>query len=518
MELNELEHEAVWYLCDPNKDTELGKGMTYRKFIAWAKTFLAPYMPLECVVEDFYKDVFDEIINNQNTVHQLPRGHGKTEITGIWLTIYLAVYQPRNKFFSLRKKGSSKRINEQLILAGAADDLNAWTLRIKYFFDVSPALQKFKPAGAKTDNATRRWNTKEMLLNNGHKLHLRTMKSRIRGLHVDRVIADDLITEASTLTDRQTIEIWDGAVDGVTTAKEAMVNVIGTPLRFTDIQYHLKQKTDGYFFKRRPALNKKNEPLSPKRKTYEDLMRIKARIGSNKFSSEYLLDPLDDGTAIIKRKWIDKCLDKELSYGYDEYKDAKDIINVNDTSYLGCDFAFGDKAINDKSAFVGITIKDGIKTIREIHTYKGLSILEQFEIINNLHKKQPYEEVVLEENSIKSVSKELYIYQFPYYLIWTGATDSAARLKPEIQFQEKRHTVGKKAMIFRLATEFENGNIRMPYKTTTDQHKTDMLIQELITFVLEEGKLIEVGQHADIPIGLAMALERANSSTFALYL
>ena len=480
MELKQLEQEAIWYLCDPNKDTELGKGMNYKKFIAWAKTFLAPFMPLEFVVEDFYEDVFNEIINNQNTVHQLPRGHGKTEITGIWLTIYLAVYQPKNPFFSKRKKGSVKHINEQLILAGAADDLNAWTLRIKYFFDVSPALQKFKPAGAKTDNATRRWNTKEMLLNNGHKLHLRTMKSRIRGLHVDRVIADDLITEASTLTDRQTIEIWDGAVDGVTTAKEAMVNVIGTPLRFTDIQYHLKNKTDGYFFKRRPALNDKKEPLSPRRKTYDDLMRIRARIGSNKFSSEYLLDPLDDGTAIIKRKWIEKCLDHNLSYGYAEYSEG-DHPPPMDTSYLGCDFAFGDKAVNDKSAFVGITINKGIKTLRELYTYKGLSILEQFEIINDLYKKQPYEEVVLEENSIKSVSKELYIYEFPYYLIWTGATDSAARLKPDVQFEDKRHTVGKKAMIFRLATEFENGNIRLPYRTKKDQNKTDMLIQELIT-------------------------------------
>ena len=66
------------------------------------------------------------------------------------------------------------------------------------------------------------------------------MKSRIRGLHVDRICADDLITESSTLTDTQTITIWDGAIHGTTTTKEAMINVIGTPLRYTDIQFHLK--------------------------------------------------------------------------------------------------------------------------------------------------------------------------------------------------------------------------------------------------------------------------------------
>ena len=180
---------------------------------------------------------------------------------------------------------------------------------------------------------------------------------------------------------------------------------------------------------------------------------------------------------------------------------------------MGCDFAFGDRVTNDNSAYVGLGQKDSKNTLISIDIYKGLSIIEQFDILDRMFKTGKYGEIVMEENSIKSMSKELYNYSFKYYLIWTGTVDPAAKHHGDREFDNKRHSVGKKSMILRLATLFENGNIIIPYKTDNDREKSNRLKEELMTFALDSGKLVEVGIHADVPIGLAMALERIGDNS-----
>ena len=71
--------------------------------------------------------------------------------------------------------------------------------------------------------------------------------------------------------------------------------------------------------------------------------------------------------------------------------------------------------------------------------------------------------------------------------------------------------LGKKSMILRMMTLFEEGDIMLPYKTERDKQLTDQLADELTTFALDGGKLVETGIHADISIALGMALERLYS-------
>lgn len=245
--------------------------------------------------------------------------------------------------------------------------------------------------------------------------------------------------------------------------------------------------------------------LWPEYWTEQRLRDKKASIGSVAFSSEFLNNPIENEASLIKGEWIDKCFDRNLSY-------EEAVNGVYDTTFLGCDFAFGDRVTNDNSAYVGLGQKDKKNVLTSIDIYHGLTITEQFEIISNMYKTGKYGEVVLEENSIKSLSRELYTYEFKYYLIWTGATDPAAKLKSDKAFDNKRHSVGKKAMILRLASLFENNNIVIPYKTDNDKEKSNRLKDELMTFALDSGKLVEVGIHADVPIGLAMACERAGDT------
>lgn len=238
--------------------------------------------------------------------------------------------------------------------------------------------------------------------------------------------------------------------------------------------------------------------LWPEYFTEEKLRSKHKSIGSVSFSSEYLNNPIENEASLIKKEWIDACRDDTKSYD-DSKKGAH---------YLGVDFAFGDRATNDSTVFCGVNPVRDYFVINRLDWYKGLSITQQFDMMQELHNKHTYNEVILEENSIKGMSKELTSWNFPYYCIWTGSNDPAAKRKQELDFKDKRHTVSKQNMIMRLATLFENQMIILPYKTDEDKAKTNRLTDELMTFALSDGKLVEVGIHADAPIALCMVMER----------
>ena len=163
---------------------------------------------------------------------------------------------------------------------------------------------------------------------------------------------------------------------------------------------------------------------------------------------------------------------------------------------------------------MGIGVANDEYTLICCLTRKGMSITEQFDYIEYLSGIYGYDDNALEENSIRSMSKELINYNFKSTLYWTGASDKAHTKKRDVDFAQKRYTVGKTAMINRLATQFENKRIRIPYKTDKDKEVANRIMDECCTYALNDGKLVEVGVHGDIPIALGYAIERAESDRF----
>jgi len=245
--------------------------------------------------------------------------------------------------------------------------------------------------------------------------------------------------------------------------------------------------------------------LFPAMFTVERLLKKRHDMGSSSFQSEYLNDPVDDSSSLIKREWVSQCFDENLSFG-----DTKE-----GTKYLGVDFAFSDRVSADKSAFLSVHKKEKY-VINGCITRKGMSITEQFEYIQELHDTNKYKDCALEENSIRSMSKELKHYTFPTTLFWTGASDPASKRTYDVDFKNKRYTVGKTQMINRLATQFENNNVVIPYKTREDKEIAQRILSELTTYALNDGKLVEVGVHGDIPIALGYAIERAEKDGGAI--
>jgi hypothetical protein len=418
---------------------------------------------------------------------------------GIWLTIFYAVCIPINPF-------SGKRIQEQVIITAAGEALALLNARIKHFFYENPNLRKYIPEGiTNKERKNDYWNSKEMYLTNGSIIHFRQINSRsIRGLHPDRVWGDDLVGDNSAIVDKDIESKWFGAVHGTTTAKNAIVDVTGTPRRFTDVMFLMKENK-AYFFKARPIINTDGSVLSNKRWTKEKAEKVKEVIGSVIWACEYLLNPIDDGTSLIKSDWVDRCKSEVYDIQRTRPQNVKAL-------YLGVDFAFSDRILADKSVFwswAEIELDGKTKyLLLDVETKKGWSGQEQMDYINELHKTYHYDLIALEENSIKAISKNIKTDygNLPIKRFWTGTNDE----KQETTDKYKEYTtVGKRNLILRLGTSLENKEIILPYKSKEARDKVEQFKLECVSFAQEEGKLTEIGVHPDMPIAAAYGLEVA---------
>ena len=222
---------------------------------------------------------------------------------------------------------------------------------------------------------------------------------------------------------------------------------------------------------------------------------------------------MDTTSSLIKREWVEQCFDDTLSH-----EDVRAMTFSFKT--LGCDFAFSDRITADTSPFLGLGRVGDVDRfyMTNCNIYKGLSINEQMTIIKDvLHEKYSYDQIGLEENSIKAISKDIQQWNLPITLFWTAASDPAARLKPDYDWSEKRHTVGKINLIMRLATAFENNMFVIPYKTDRDKELADQILAECTSFALSDGRLVEAGVHPDIPIAMGYALELINQANKVVF-
>lgn len=446
-------------------------------------------------IPDFHREIYGFLFSSEDEAMAAPRGFAKSTVVGLIYIIWCIVNK-REEYIVYVSQSYEKTI--QFIEPMAREFKNNERIKAVY--------GDLTPSNAKDDDGKYR---QDIIDVNGVRVQAASFEKNIRGFKYihqrptliilddiesdERVINPDLRLKDQYKLDKIIIPSLD--------ATKGKIKMIGTILHWDSLLVKKIRLYNGKIYR---AIDSSGNSLWPDYWPVERLMKKKESIGSVAFSSEYLNDPTENTASIIKREWIVNCYDEKLSF-------EKAMSISYDRKLLGCDFAFGDRITNDKSAYVGLGSHNNRYIVCQIDTYKGLSITEQFDILERMFKNGGYQEVVMEENSIKGMSKELYRYKMKYYLIWTGANDPSIKSRPELDYASKRHSVGKKNMILRLATQFENENIKIPYKTQEDREKAHRLTDELLTFALSDGKLVEVGEHADIPVGLAMALERMNA-------
>ena len=450
-------------------------------------------------IPSFHQEFYDFLFADGNGAMAAPRGHAKSSITGIMFLIY-SIVNNMEKYIVYVSQNHSKTVQ--------------FLDPVRYEFKENKLLRfvygDLTPSAARDDDGKDR---EDCFDTKGCRVEAASFEKNIRGFkHKNNrpslIILDDIEDDMRVLNPELRVKdknklnkiiIPSLDIDG-------KIKMIGTLLHHDSL---LSDKIKLYGGKVFRACDENVENLLwPERFTREILLQIKHDIGSIPFQQEYMNNPIDTTLSLIKREWIEQCFDPNLSYEESIKQEYK-------MKTLGCDFAFSDRVTADTSPFMGLGSKDDkfylLSNMGDI--YKGLSINEQLHIIKDkLHAQHNYDQIGLEENSIKAVSKDIDQWNLPIKLFWTSGSDPAARKKPDYDWNNKRHTVGKINLIMRLGTAFENGKIVIPYKTEEDKIMGDRILAECTSFALADGKLVEASIHPDIPIALGYALELINQN------
>ena len=449
-------------------------------------------------IPDFHHQIYEFLFEDENGALAAPRGHAKTSITGIVFLIFNIVNE-LEKYIVYISQNHSKTV--QFIEPIRYEFKNNKMLRFIY--------GDLTPRPGRDDSGKDREDCFDVGI---CRVEAASFEKNIRGFKYKNIrptliIGDDIESDERVLNpdlrekDRNKLnKVIIPSLD-----INGRLKMIGTILHVDSLLNNKIKLYKGKIFK--ACDEDLNNLLWPTRFTKEKLIKIKYDIGSVAFQQEYLNNPIDNTSSIIKREWIEQCKRADLS--------SEDVFRMSfDMKTLGADFAFSDRVSADESAYFGLGRKDGFYYLLHGQKDKGLSINEQMNIIKNeLHVKYQYDKIGLEENSIKAISKDIQQWNLPITLFWTSANDPAARKKADYDWTDKRHTVGKINLIMRLATAFENKRFVIPYKTERDKALFDKIVSECTSYALSDGKLVEAGVHPDIPIALGYALELMNLGT-----
>jgi hypothetical protein len=450
-------------------------------------------------IPQFHQEIYDFLFNKENGALAAPRGHGKTSAAGL-IFITFSIVKKIEQYIVYMSQNHTKTVQ--------------FIDPIRYEFKNNQMLKfiygDLTPQNVKGDDGKDREDCFDV---GGCRVEAVSFEKNLRGfkyrnMRPTLIIGDDIESDERILNPELREKDKNKLNKIVIPALDinGRFKMIGTILHSYSL---LKNKIDLYKGKIFRACDENMENLLwPDRFTKEKLQKIKLDIGSVSFQQEYLNDPIDNTSSLIKREWIEQCRREDLS--------AEDVLLMNfKIKTMGADFAFSDRITADESAYAGLGQKDDYFYLLHCQKNNGLSINEQMNILKNeLYPKYKYDKIGLEENSIKAISKDINQWNLPITLFWTAANDPADKMVDKT-WENKRHTVGKINLIMRLGTAFENKKIVIPYKTEKDKAVFEKIMSECTSYALSDGKLVEAGVHPDIPIALGYALELINILGFA---
>ena len=492
-------HEKLRDLC--NKWPKKKWPILLRKIFSYPENidlFVKLFFPhvMTSRTPDFHEDLYGFLMDDGNGAMAAPRGHAKSTVVGLFYLIWCIVNN-KEQYIVYVSQNHAKTVQ---FLSPIRQEFKT-NNKLKYVYgDLTPKVQKDDETGKDREDC---------FDVGGIRVEAVSFEKNLRGFKFNNVrptliVCDDIEDDMRVLNPELRSKDADKLNKIIIPSLDinGRLKMIGTILHVHSL---LRQKIEQYGGKIYKACDADyGDILWPDRFNEDKLREIKRDIGSVAFEQEYLNNPVNTTNSIIKRTWLDKCIDEDISYNDDfEY------------SYktYGVDFAFSDRITADKSAFISLGQVGEQFVCYDCQTRKGLSISEQMSLIQTQHTQQRFDAIGLEENSIKSISKDIDSFKMPITLFWTAASDPAQKLK-EKQFFGKRQTVGKIPLIMRLATAIEHEEIVFPYKTREDKDITERIFSECLSFALADGKLVEAGVHPDIPIALAYALELQKREKF----
>lgn len=446
-------------------------------------------------VPEFHKEFYEIFLRDGNDALAAPRGHAKSTIAGLVFISWLVVNK-KEKYIVYVSLNHTKTVQ--------------FIEPLRYEFKNNILLRKLYPninfSFSKDDDGRDREDCIDI---GGTRIEAVSFEKNLRGfkyrnMRPTLIIGDDIDSDERVKNpvlrhnDRNKLKkviIPSLDIDG-------RFKMVGTIIHHDSLLRDRLEKYDGKVYR---AIKEDGSLLWGERFTQEKLDKIKEDIGTAAFESEYMNNPIDNATSIIKSEDVKQCFREDLSVEDCEF----------DELYLGVDFAFSDRVAADWSAFgdIGVlynpngTVKNFVFLNGEWG--KGLSRRKHWEKIETKHKSNNHDMLLLEENSIKGSVESIQDLRMPFRMFWMGARDA----QTEYSKTNKSKTISKINAVNRLGVSFEHKKWIIPYKTERDKQVANRLLSELTSWGLVDGKLEEFGIHPDMPICLILANEYVRSMT-----
>lgn len=465
------------------------------------KYYVEKYRGLELAL--FHEQIVELIQNTQRGLIVIPRSHGKSELVTESFATHYAIYHPGSfvVVFGVNEKRAIERlrnIKRQIIMEETALGQNP-----------------FKQL--KTSQASGFWSKTDFQLKNGSRISGFGAGADVRGIrHGDRrpdlIICDDIVSEEPG-NDRYVKEWFFETISNLG-HQQTTILVVGTPRRHTDIITLLMREDRGYDKLVRAAIQPDGSVLWPKlwleeklcckdpsnpcfdveRRIQEHIRQKKQEIGSLAWARDYMCSPIDDSASLFPYSIIEPCLDPTLSFESEP----------RGTTVIGCDLAVSQSQNADFTVFIVIDIDEAENKLRviDMHRSRGWLLQQQLDEVLRLWRKYKAQLIVVEDNA------------FQKYFVQLLKAGSITAPIQGIRTGSEKHNV--ELGVPSLRQLFESEKLLLPWSADSRQ-KTNIIVEELVSWTIDAGKVISVAQHDDTTIALWKAVQAANKFDMSRY-
>lgn len=389
---------------------------------------------------------WDLIIKKHNRLCVLAaRGHGKS------LTVS-QLYQLYDMFIH-----KSRKI---LVESASQEQADMLIEEIKRIVESNEWLMKKKNPD--------KWRSSMLGYNNGFIMG-KGFGSEVRGLHLDRIIVDDILRSDNKLTPQQIEDFIDLVLEPMLLNRNGQMIIVGTPMNENDIFTTIKKRSETggvwkvYEF---PAIIDEEKKIiqCPDRFTYDMLMVKRATMGNLKFDREYQLKLFSRDQSLFPEKIINLAKDNGKAYVLmDKYDNSlKDY-----TILCGVDVARSGSVSADYTVATVMAYNSRTQEKRIIYYWreKGLKISAQARYIADIAKRFNNCNVVVEKNNI---GQDMIDELADEHNVFVEAFTTTHKSKDEL--------------IRFLINSFEHEQIIIPQGDENSREKMKILEDELIRF------------------------------------
>lgn len=423
-----------------------------------------------------HHEEWDDLVCNFDRVAVLaPRDHGKSHFFNFAYPLWKACTMPWGKGFILSATApQAERILEDIIAE----------------VEGNPELHWLIP----TRKESRKWSSRYVRFSNGHRIYARGFGTKVRGFHPDYIVVDDGLndeTAYSELVRRKQTDYFYNAISNMVTPGGQII-VVGTPFHQDDL-YNDLDENDEYEFRKYQAVQKDGTALWPERYCMDEippqgvasLPRKRREIGSVRFTREFMCEPIADDMSLFPRHLFQG--DPTEQFNIRLGMPLEFWVKAGVQRFMGVDFAMSSNVSADFTVVWTMGIDDfGNRWIIDIQRERGMAYQEQLSMINTTARKYDPALIFVEDNAMQRIFGDELIRtsDLPIRKFTTGV---------------QKNSLDKGVPSLRLL--LENGKFRIPRGDKHSVEMTDIWIAEMRAFTWQDGKLISVGGHDDMPMG-----------------